>query len=96
MLDVTDVDSIRRGRHSARGSPAGQPGWSTTPASPWAGLELLPLNAIRRQFVNVFGQIAVTQAVLPLLRSLGGGRRDEFHHAAWLRHIGPYAASKHA
>ena len=37
-------------------------------------IELLPLDGLRRQFeVNVFGQIAVTQAFLPLIR-LGRGR----------------------
>ena len=36
-------------------------------------LEHLPLDDLRRQFeVNVFGQIAVTQAVLPLLRQARG------------------------
>ena len=44
-------------------------------------VELVPLDALRRQFeVNVIGQVAVTQAVLPSLRvahgrivNLGGG-----------------------
>lgn len=36
-------------------------------------LELLPLQELRRQFeVNVFGQIAVTQAFLPLIRAARG------------------------
>jgi NAD(P)-dependent dehydrogenase (short-subunit alcohol dehydrogenase family) len=36
-------------------------------------LELLPLDRLRQQFeVNVFGQIAVTQAFLPLLRPAHG------------------------
>jgi NAD(P)-dependent dehydrogenase (short-subunit alcohol dehydrogenase family) len=64
-----------------------------------APLETIPLDALREQFeVNVFGALAVTQAMLPLLRrSLGrvimvssiSGRNA----AAF---IGPYAASKHA
>lgn len=62
-------------------------------------LEGLPLDEIRRQFdVNVFGVIAVTQAVLPLLRRARGrivnissinGRLA----SPW---SGAYAASKHA
>lgn len=36
-------------------------------------LELVPIHALRRQFeVNVIGQMAVTQAFLPLLRRGGG------------------------
>ena len=36
-------------------------------------VELLPLEELRRQFeINVFGQVAVTQAVLPLLRAARG------------------------
>jgi NAD(P)-dependent dehydrogenase (short-subunit alcohol dehydrogenase family) len=36
-------------------------------------LELVPREALRRQFeVNVIGQVAVTQAFLPMLRSAGG------------------------
>jgi NAD(P)-dependent dehydrogenase (short-subunit alcohol dehydrogenase family) len=36
-------------------------------------LELVPIHALRRQFeVNVIGQVAVTQAFLPLLRQAGG------------------------
>ena len=38
-----------------------------------APLEVIPLEALRRQFeVNVIGQVAVTQAVLPLLRKAHG------------------------
>ena len=65
-------------------------------------LEFIDLDEVRRQFeVNVVGQIAVTQAFLPLLRdhgpsdprivftsSIGGRIASPF--------IGPYAASKHA
>ena len=62
-------------------------------------LEGLEVDAWRRQFeVNVFGQIAVTRALLPMLRatkgrivfmsSIGGRTAINF--------IGPYSASKHA
>ena len=65
-------------------------------------LEFVDLDEVRRQFeVNLVGQIAVTQAFLPLLRdqgppdprivftsSIGGRVASPF--------IGPYAASKHA
>ncbi len=62
-------------------------------------LELLPLDAVRRQLeVNVIGQLAVTQAFLPLIRqatgrivfmgSIGGVMATPF--------LGPYCASKFA
>jgi NAD(P)-dependent dehydrogenase (short-subunit alcohol dehydrogenase family) len=65
-------------------------------------LEFVDLDEVRRQFeVNVIGQIAVTQAFLPILRdqgprdprivftsSIGGRVASPF--------IGPYAGSKHA
>ena len=64
-----------------------------------APMESVPLDDIRRQFeVNVVGQVAVTQAVLPHLRratgrivfmgSVGGRVGQPF--------VGPYCASKHA
>jgi len=65
-------------------------------------LEFVDLDEVRRQFeVNVIGQVAVTQAFLPILRdqgppdprivftsSIGGRVASPF--------IGPYAGSKHA
>jgi NAD(P)-dependent dehydrogenase (short-subunit alcohol dehydrogenase family) len=64
-----------------------------------APLELVPIEELRQQLeVNVVGQIAVTQALLPALRrsrgrvvlmgSIGGRSALPF--------LGPYAASKHA
>lgn len=62
-------------------------------------LEFLPLDELRRQLdVNVVGQVAVTQAVLPLLRAARG--RIVFVSSiagrSALPLIGAYAASKHA
>ena len=62
-------------------------------------LEFLPLDALRRQIeVNVVGQVAVTQAVLPMLRAARG--RIVFVSSiagrSALPFIGAYAASKHA
>lgn len=62
-------------------------------------LELVTQDDLRRQFdVNVFAQVAVTQAMLPALRRAGGriilvssiGGRVAMAYTA------PYAASKHA
>ena len=63
-------------------------------------LEYLPVDELRRQFeVNLFGQIAVTQAFLPLIRKARG--RIVFVSSVGGRtppppFMGPYQASKHA
>lgn len=70
MLDVTDVDHVRKvvrelGSLDAVVNNAG--------ISIGGPVEGLPLDELRRQLeVNVIGQVAVTQAVLPMLRSSGG------------------------
>jgi len=62
-------------------------------------LEIVPLDKLRLQFdVNVIGQIAVTQALLPLLRA-GKGRIVNISSISGLvaaPFLGPYAASKFA
>ena len=62
-------------------------------------LEFLPLDDVRRQFeVNVIGQLAVTQACMPLLRA-GGGRVVNMGSIGGRvppPFVGPYAASKSA
>lgn len=62
-------------------------------------LELLPLEMLRQQLeVNVLGQVAVTQAMLPLLR-LGQGRIVNMGSVSGRiasPYLGPYCASKYA
>src|SRR6516225_9767815 len=106
-LDVTDAEQIsaaaRRVEEEAEGSAPAQGGLDAlvnnagiAVAGP---LELVPLPELRRQLeVNVVGQVAVMQAVLPALRrsrgrivfvsSVGGRVATPF--------LGPYQASKHA
>ena len=64
-----------------------------------APLEFVPVDALRQQFdVNVIGQVAVTQALLPALRR-GRGRIvfvGSISGRSALPFLGPYAASKHA
>lgn len=62
-------------------------------------LEYLPVDEWRDQFeINVFGQVAVTQAALPLIRQASG--RVVFVGSIAGRvatpFMGPYSASKHA
>jgi NAD(P)-dependent dehydrogenase (short-subunit alcohol dehydrogenase family) len=62
-------------------------------------LEFLPIKELRRQLeVNVIGQIAVTQAVLPLLRRSRGRivNIGSIAGRSAMPMVGAYAASKHA
>ncbi|UBU16334.1 SDR family oxidoreductase [Nonomuraea gerenzanensis] len=62
-------------------------------------LEFVPLDALRRQYeVNVFGQIAVTQAMLPMLRASRGRVVTVGSVGSWitLPFGGPLCSSKHA
>jgi NAD(P)-dependent dehydrogenase (short-subunit alcohol dehydrogenase family) len=98
LLDVTDASSIAaaaerlgdgplHGLVNNAGIALGLP------------LELLPLDELRRQLeVNLVGQVAVTQALLPHLRR-GPGRIVNVGSIAGrsaLPFLGAYAASKHA
>ena len=63
-------------------------------------LEFVDLDEFRKQLeVNVIGQLAVTQAFLPLLREHGSARivfTSSIGGRVAAPFIGPYAASKHA
>jgi NAD(P)-dependent dehydrogenase (short-subunit alcohol dehydrogenase family) len=107
-LDVTDpvqiegaAELVRERTGASSSSQAGALHALVNNAGVGVGgpLELIDLAALREQFeVNVFGQVAVTQALLPALRrgrgrivlvsSIGGRVAVPF--------IAPYGASKHA
>ncbi len=110
-LDVTDagqiaaaaalIDADGTGTGTGNGTGAGRLDALVNNAGIGLGgpLEILPAEDLRQQFdVNVFGQVAVTRALLPALRrargrvvflsSIGGRVSLAFN--------GPYAASKHA
>lgn len=101
-VDVADAQSVAAmaaevGRETG---PAGLAGLvNNAGIAVAAPVEFLPLDALRRQLeVNVVGQVAVTQALLPLLRRARGrivniGSVSGRFAAPFL---GPYAASKHA
>ena len=102
LIDVTDTTSIRDAAHAV--GAALHPGESfalvnNAGVAVAAPLELLPLEELKRQFeVNLFGQVAVTQAFLPLLRSRHG--RIVFMGSLFGRIAvplaGPYSAAKFA
>jgi NAD(P)-dependent dehydrogenase (short-subunit alcohol dehydrogenase family) len=76
VLDITDDDSVAEAARevAAAVGGAGLHGLVNNAGIMIQGpLELVPVHVLRRQFeVNVFGQIAVTQAFLPLLRQAKG------------------------
>jgi NAD(P)-dependent dehydrogenase (short-subunit alcohol dehydrogenase family) len=102
ILDVTDCESIQ----TAARQISDQTGTSGLHAlinnagiSVACVLEYLPSEYLKRQFdVNVFGQLAVTQAMLPMLR-LARGRIINISSLSGMTagpYVGAYAASKHA
>jgi NAD(P)-dependent dehydrogenase (short-subunit alcohol dehydrogenase family) len=113
-LDVTDAEQIAAARkrvdeESARAGVANTGGLDALINNAGIGiggpLELVSGDDLRRQFdVNVFAQIAVTQAMLPALRRsstpTGTGGRIVFVSSIGGRvamaFTAPYAASKHA
>src|SRR5258708_21775500 len=68
-MDLTDPDSIRPAGERVRAAGALDGLVNNAGVAVPAPLEYIPLDAFRRQIeVNLVGQLAVTQAVLPALR----------------------------
>ncbi len=106
-LDVTDFEQIRQAAArvselggGGEGSPGRLDALVNNAGIGYGGpLELLHPDDLRKQFdVNVLGQVAVTQALLPALRAAHG--RIVFMSSVGGRvamaFTAPYAASKHA
>lgn len=102
IMEITDTDSINLGARQI-GTEVGSGGLyglvnnaGIVVAGP---LEFIPLDLVRRQFeVNFIGHLAVTQALMPLLRK-GGGRVINISSKEGIvsmPYIGPYCASKFA
>ncbi len=101
LLDVTDAEQIAQASERVGELADGRLDGLVNNAGIGVGgpLELIPPEELRRQLeVNVIGQIALTQALLPALRAARG-------RIVFLSSIGgrvpmaftaPYAASKHA
>jgi NAD(P)-dependent dehydrogenase (short-subunit alcohol dehydrogenase family) len=102
LLDVTDADQIEAAFAEVADvvGPAGLDGLVNNAGVARGGpLEHLPIDEWRDQFeINVFGQVAVTRAAIPLVRAASG--RIVFIGSIAGRvstpFMGPYAASKHA
>ena len=98
-LDVTDEGSIADARkvieEASGGGLAGLVNNAGVAIS--APLELIPVDKLRQQIeVNLIGQVAVTQAMLPLLRAAKGRivNVSSIGGKVALPMLGPYAASK--
>ena len=97
-LDVTDADSIAACAAEVEegGEGAGLDALVNNAGEPYPGpLEVLPLDDFRRQLeVNLTGQLAVTQALLPALRRSEG--RLIFVSSLGGRVALPFAGAYHA
>ena len=102
LIDVTDAASIAAaaGVVAKETGDAGLAGLVNNAGIVVSGpLEVVPLDALRRQLeVNVVGQVAVTQAMLPLLRKASGRvvHIGSVNGAMSPPYMGPYSASKYA
>jgi NAD(P)-dependent dehydrogenase (short-subunit alcohol dehydrogenase family) len=103
LLDVTDADGVERVLADIRTRTGGRLTAVVNNAGIAVGgpIEYLPLDDWRRQFeVNVFGQLAVTRAALPLIRTAGSTGRVVFIGSIGGRLstplLAPYDASKFA
>lgn len=102
LIDVTDSDSISSARNTitAHVGKSGLSGLVNNAGVVVSGpLELLTRDEMQRQLdVNVLGPLAVTQAVLPLLRKARGRivNMSSISGLLAMPLLGPYAASKFA
>jgi NAD(P)-dependent dehydrogenase (short-subunit alcohol dehydrogenase family) len=102
LLDVTDQASIQRSHAmvSERVGSGGLFGLVNNAGIAVVGpLEAVPIPDLRRQLeINVIGQVAVTQAFLPLIRQARGRivNMGSIAGRAAMPLMGPYSASKFA
>jgi NAD(P)-dependent dehydrogenase (short-subunit alcohol dehydrogenase family) len=103
MIDVTKADQISAAAREVEGLLGDAPlmGLVNNAGIGVGGpLEFIPMDDLRWQFeVNVFGQVAVTQAMLPLIRKGNSGRIvnvGSISGKVTTPFMAPYCASKHA
>jgi len=102
QLDVTDGESIKHAAEQVK-QHVGEAGLAglinNAGIAIGSPLEVIPLPQLRKQLeVNVIGQIAVTQAFLPLLRQAHGRiiNMGSIAGRGTIPMMGPYSASKFA
>lgn len=102
ILDVTDAASIQRS-HAIVSEHVGKNGLfgliNNAGIAVVGPLEAVPIPDLRRQLeINLIGQVAVTQAFLPLIRQARGRivNMGSIAGRAAMPLMGPYAASKFA
>jgi NAD(P)-dependent dehydrogenase (short-subunit alcohol dehydrogenase family) len=101
-IDVTDAASIRQAADEVAAALGDEPlrGLVNNAGIAVSGpVEYLPIDEIRKQLeVNFIGQVAVTQAFLPMLRRARGRvvNIGSVGGEIALPFLSPYAASKHA
>lgn len=101
LLDVTVSEQIAGAADAIRASGVQLRGLVNNAGIAIAGpLEFLPLEDFRKQFeTNLFGALAVTQAMLPLLRQTPDARivfMSSVSGQIAPPYVGPYASSKFA
>ncbi len=101
MIDITDAGSIAEATRRVDAlAPEGLVALVNNAGIALTGpLEFIEVERVRRQFeVNVFGHLAVTQAMVPALRRATGRIVNMSSMAGWVSapYYGPYTASKHA
>jgi NAD(P)-dependent dehydrogenase (short-subunit alcohol dehydrogenase family) len=101
ILDVTDEGTIEATRERIDEQTGGRLAGLVNNAGVAMGgpVEALSLEALRQQLeVNVIGQVAVTQAMLPMIRAAKGRVCfiSSIGGKVALPYVSPYAASKHA
>jgi len=101
LLDVTVREQVAAAAGAIRASGVQLRGLVNNAGIAVAGpLEFLPLDDFRRQFeTNLFGALAVTQAMLPLLRQTRDARivfMSSVSGQIAPPYVGPYASSKFA
>jgi len=100
LCDVTKDDDVKRlGVEAAATAPALDALLNNAGTSYPMPIELLPLNHLRAQLeINVVAQVAVTQAVMPLIKKAKGTIINVTSVSGRIAYpnLGAYAASKYA